>query len=362
MKKIGLFILALMLVIPISMSMATPPTNPGPGYYYHPVTEEIKYFPMGHNLQPNNSRDWKPCDGVICSFTDGILLQKASAVAVAAPLVIKGNEAYGNASDGGWSVGAGGFIEVQSYAQGTKLADAMALANGEACGFGWAFGIETRHFGFGTSGAFTTIDLSGIGTGLGIDNFSFYNNPDYAFVNINYEGEVHQRNGILVDNGRGTYAGGYSETGAIFGGGSFNESYGRIWFLDAGIPALAIQGDHAGAFAGGYTLVNYIDTCNLASANAKTVGFSGYNADYGMVTGSGDVQFQAVVDRGSFGLAAGIAEFNYGGYGSFGMGMAQTGGFTSIQNTPGSSSVTSYSHSSATAGVLGGGMAPGLVR
>lgn len=279
-------------------------------------------------------------------------IQTATAVAVATPGFSDiGNLPWGNASDGGWGVGAVGQIEVKSYAQGTKSADATAYAEGTAFGKGFAAGIETPGFGLGASGAIAGVTLLGGGMGLGIDKLSWTKNPDYASVGIEYSGMVGQGNGIFVDNGSGTWAGGNNKTGATFGGGSFNESYGKF-IIEPWVPALAIGIDGAGALAGGFTVAGYVDTPNFAAAFAKTVGFSGYCADFGTVYGTGIANHQAIVNNGgSFGLSYGVATFGYAGTGSLGYGVAETSGWTKIQNTGNSSSVKSFSQSSAYATV-----------
>jgi hypothetical protein len=151
-----------------------------------------------------------------------------------------------------------------------------------------------------------------------------------------------------VSNGVGTWAGGKNETGAYFKGGSFTESYGKVFGIDPLFPALAIGIDGAGALAGGYTIAGYVDTPNFASAFAKTVGFSSYCADQGTVWGTGLANHQAVVNNGgNYGLSYGLATFSYAGNGNFGFGVAQTSGWTSINTTPNSSTVKSFSQSSA---------------
>lgn len=280
-------------------------------------------------------------------------LQTAGATAIASPYHLDiNNGAWGNASDGGWGVGAAGTIEVTSYAQGTKSADAMAYAQGTAFGKGFAAGIETPWFGLGASGAISGVTLIGGGTGLGIDKFSLLKNPDLAFVGIKYEGAVFQGNGIFVQNGAGTWAGGQNETGASFSGSSYVEDLkfgglgGKVF--DILTPALAIGIDGGGALAGGFSIAGYIDTPNFASAFAKTVGFSGYCADSGTVFGTGLANHQAVVNNGgNGGLSAGLATFSYAGNGNFGFGVAQTSGWTSINTAPNSSTVKSFSQSSA---------------
>jgi hypothetical protein len=278
------------------------------------------------------------------------VLQTVQEVAVAVPVFNGSGIALGNAL-GGWQVGAVGSIDVTSYAQGTKSANATSFATGTAFGIGGAAGIQTPSFGIGASGAIAGVYVAGAGYGLGIDKFSFFNNPDYASVGINYAGEVVQGNGISVDNGTGTFAGGKNTTGAIFSGGSFTESYGKIWGIDPIFPAIAIGADGAGALAGGYTIAGYVDTPNFAAAGAKTVGFSGYVADQGTVYGTGLANHQAIVNNGSYGLSYGLATFNYAGNGSLGYGIAETSGWTKIQNTPNSNSVTSFSTGSASATV-----------
>jgi hypothetical protein len=282
-------------------------------------------------------------------------LQTSTSIAVAAPFFIDGGSAWGNAANGGWSVGAGAELGVTAYAQGTKSAQTTAIANGTAFGIGGAIGIQTPHFGIGTSGALAGVYVLGAGYGLGIDKFSLFTNPDFASVGIKYQGGVVQSNGILVSNGNGTYAGGQNETGAIFCGSSYTEDLkfgglgGKVF--DILTPAVAVGADGAGALAGGYTIGGYIDTPNFAAAGAKTVGFSGYIADQGAVAGTGQANHQAVVNNGSFGLSGGNATFSYAGTGSLGYGSAQTGGYTAIHNTGSSSTVTSFSSGSARATV-----------
>ena len=278
--------------------------------------------------------------------------QTSTDIAIASPVFNDSGLAWGNPSSGGWGVGSGGFIEVTSYAQGTKSAWTLSFATGTAFGKGFAFGIQTPNFGFGASGALSGIYLVGAGSGLGIDKFG--GTLDFASVGILYGGEVNQGNWIGVGNGLGTYAGGFNQTGATFGGSSYVEDlkFGGLGgaIFDIITPALAVGADGAGALAGGFTLAGYIDTPNFASSWAKTVGFSGYLADFGTVYGQGYAVHQAVVNNnGNFGLSYGMATFNYAGNGSLGYGSAQTGGWTAISNGPGSSSVTSFSssHSSA---------------
>ena len=286
-------------------------------------------------------------------------IQTVQEIAVAVPSFNNSGIALGNAL-GSWGVGAVGSIDVTSYAQGTKSANATSFATGTAFGIGGAAGIQTPSFGIGASGAIAGVYVAGAGYGLGIDknNWSFFDstkNPDSASVGINYSGEVVQGNGIIVNNGTGTFAGGNNQTGATFSGGSSNLSYGKLGSLETfglvTIPALAIGADGAGALAGGYTIAGYVDTPNFAAAGAKTVGFSGYVADQGTVSGNGLAQHQAIVNNGSYGLSGGLATFNYAGTGSLGYGIAETSGWTKIQNTPNSSSVTSFSTGSASATV-----------
>jgi hypothetical protein len=280
---------------------------------------------------------------------------EANSTAIAAPSFNNSGLGWGNGLSG-WSVESGGLINVESYAKGTKSADTTSFATGTAWGIGGAGAIQTPHFGFGASGALSGVTLVGAGYGLGIDKltlsgllhpFSNVYNPDFASVKICYIGGAEQSNGILVDNGYGTFVTGGNNTGVIFWGGSYNESDGKLLgILDFGIPALAVGADGAGALAGGYTIGGYIDTPNFAAADVKTFGFSGYVADAGIVYGEGCVQHQAVVGNGgSFGVSAGQASFGYLGTGSLGYGSAQTGGWTKITNGPGSSSVTSFSSS-----------------
>ena len=170
----------------------------------------------------------------------GSPLQTSTSTAVAGPSFSNGGSAWGNPDDGGWGVGSAGIIGVTSYAQGTKSANTTAFATGKAFGFGGAVGIQTPHFGFGVSGALSGIYLTGAGYGLGVDKLSFFNNPDFASVGISYEGEVGQGNGILVSNGSGTFAGGRNETGAMFMGGSYTSSNGKVLGIDFLFPALAV--------------------------------------------------------------------------------------------------------------------------
>jgi hypothetical protein len=341
MKKMLFVLCAIMLMACLSFgtAMASPPTNPGPGYYEKVHGENagvIKYFPNG---QPSNQSEWR-----FVGVTNPV--QTSTSIAIAAPYFVDSGLAMGNASDGGWSVGAAGSIDVTAYAQGTKSADTTAFATGTAFGIGGSLGIETDHFGFGVSGALSTITLLGLGDGLGIDKFSFTKNPDFASVEINYSGEVLQSNGILVDNGAGTFAGGYNQTGATFSGGSYNASQGKIFGIDILIPAVSVGADGAGAVAGGFTVAGYIDTPNFATAYAKTYGFSVYCGDNGSVSGSGFVQHQAFVggEKTSQGISSGTATFDYSSKtATFGSGIAQTSGWTKIQNTPVSSTVTSFS-------------------
>jgi len=289
--------------------------------------------------------------------TPPLPLNTVTETAIAAPSFIDGsNNPLGNAS-GGWSVGAGGIIDVTSYAQGTKSAEAGAIATGTAAGIGGAAGIQTPGFGIGASGAVSTITMGGAGYGIGTDNRvgPWYNpsqtpsnNPDAASVKIGYIGIVGQSNGIAVDNGLGTYAGGGNTTGAVFAGGSSDSSNGKIGPFEAYIPAVAVNADCAGAFAGGYTVAGYVATPGAAIAGAKTVGFSGHTGDTGIASGAGIAGAQAYASGqdGSFGVANGVATFGYAGPNS-GSGYAQTGNATFVTNGNHSSSVTSISHGSA---------------
>ena len=283
----------------------------------------------------------------------GPTIQTSHDIAVANPYFYNSGLPLGNPANGGWSVEAGGIITVDSYAQGTKSAQTTSYANGTGMGIGGAAGIQTANFGLGVSGAVAGVIVDGAGYGLGKDKFSLSNNPDFASVGITYEGSVQQGNGILVSNGAGTFAGGQNLTGANFSGGSYQEDLkfgglgGKVF--DILTPALAVGIDGAGAVAGGFSTAGYVSTLNFAASGAKTVGFSAYCADNGMVSGSGIAEHQAVVSNGSSGLSYGMATFNYAGQANLGYGVAETGGFTRIQNTPNSSSVTSFSSSKATA-------------
>jgi len=298
---------------------------------------------------------------VLVMAMPAIALNTTTDIAIAAPWGSFSGLPLGNPADGGWGFGFGGNgIEVTSYAQGNKSADSLSFATGVGFGKGGAFGIQTPNFGFGVSGAFSTLTFIGGGSGLGVDRFTFSqnlaNNPDYASVKIIYDGQVGQGNGILVTNGSGTYAGGRNETHAHFYGGSFNESFGKIGPLEnliiLPIPALAIGVDGANGWAAGFTIAGYVDTPNFASSNALTFGASGYCADAGEVWGSGHATHQAIVNNGgNFGQSYGQATFEYAGSGSLGYGIAKTGGWTAINAGPGFSSVTSFSSSHASSAV-----------
>lgn len=279
----------------------------------------------------------------------GPTLQTSNDLVTATPYFYNTGSPIGNPIGGGFGVEASGTLTVNSLAQGTKSAQTTSYANGTAMGIGGAIGIQTPHFGVGVSGALAGVVVDGAGYGLGIDKLSFSNNPDFASVDIKYQGFVQQSNGIVIDNGNGTWASGSNSTAASFSGGSSNQSYGKFGPIDIFIPALAVGVDAAGAVAGGFSTAGYIALPNFAASSAKTVGFSGYCADQGEVNGTGTAQHQAVVNNGSFGLSYGSATFNYAGQANLGYGVAETGGFTRIQNTPNSSSVTSFSSSKATA-------------
>jgi hypothetical protein len=273
-------------------------------------------------------------------------IETVDVTAIAAPTLFNGsNNPWGNAT-GGWSTGAAGFIQVDAFAQGNKSAEATAWAHGDAFGIGAAAGIQTPCFGIGASGAFSAVAVEGTGYGLGKDKFSFWKNPDSAFVAINYSGQVEQANGILVDNGEGTFAGGQNSTGAIFSGGSsFNSCEFKL--IDWAIPSLAIGCDAAGAYAGGYTIAGYVDTPNFAASTAKTVGFSGYVADQGAVYGTGMAQTGAATQ---FGAAGGTATFCFSGNANFGAGSAQTQSWVAQSAGQNSTSVTAFSTGRAQAG------------
>lgn len=273
-------------------------------------------------------------------------VETVDVTAIAAPAFFNGsNNPWGNAT-GGWSTGAAGFIQVDSFAQGNKSAQATAFANGDAFGIGGAAGIQTPSFGIGASGAFSAVAVEGIGYGLGKDKFSFTKNPDIAFGTIAYSGQVEQSNGIVVDNGTGTFAGGQNLTGATFSGGSsFNSCEFKA--IDWLLPSLAVGADAGGAYAGGYTIAGYIDTPNFASSTAKTVGFSGYAADQGTVYGNGMAQTGAATQ---FGAAGATATFCFSGNGNFGSGSAQTQSWVAQSIGQNSTSVTAYSSGRAQAG------------
>jgi hypothetical protein len=296
---------------------------------------------------------------VLAMAFPAMALNTADVEAIAAPFYLNGGGVWGNAT-GGWGTMSGGMIDVDAYAQGTKSAEATALATGTAFGKGFALGIETPWFGFGSSGAISGVTLFGAGAALGIDKLSLLNNPDYASVNINYIGGAEQCNGIFVDNGSGTYAGAKNSTGTLFWGGSSNESDGSITIgrgrfqldIDMAIPALAVGFDGGSGFAGGFSTAGYIDTPNFAAACAKTVGFSGNNADHGIVFGQGGAVQQAVINpNGSFGLTYGEATFGYAGQGSLGYGVAETSGWTKASYGCSSTTITSFSHSSSSSTV-----------
>jgi hypothetical protein len=274
-------------------------------------------------------------------------LQSSTDTAIANPFATNSGTPLGNPNSGGWGYTSQGVIQVDSFAQGTKSAQTTSYANGTAFGNGFSAGIQTSHFGLGAAGSIAGVCLDGAGYGLGIDKLSFSNNPDYASVGINYAGEVVRGAGVGLTNGAGTFAGGSNQTGATFTGGSFNDSYGKVFGVDILVPALAVGVDAAGALAGGLTTAGYVALPNFAASSAKTVGFSAYCADEGTVSGTGQVQHQAVVDNGSFGLSYGSAQFNYNSNNNIGYGMAETGGWTKINNGPNSSTVTSFSSSKA---------------
>lgn len=352
------------------VAMATPPgQDKGPAGYYMKVNGanagEIKYFDNGH---PGSPSEWEyvgsnppvdPCPGGKCINT-------ASAISIAAPIFIDGtNNPLGDAT-GGWHVLAAGNMLVNSYAQGTQFADAYALAFGKAFGFGFAAGIDTPHFGIGASGALAGVVLEGGGTAVGIDKFSFYKNPDFASVNIAYNGSAAQWNGILVDNGTGTFAGGFNTTGVSFYGLDFASDNGvgyvdlGRWggfYTDSGFPAFSANCDGAFGVVGGYTYGSYIDLPGFAAAQSYTAGFSYGNADHVKVEGNGTAMHQAVAnfgDTGSYGVSQGEASFCYKGDASFGAGFAKTSGYSTVTNGPHSSTVTATSR--ATSGsMIGGG-------
>ena len=347
MKKIFALIFAVLFVFAVAGSaMATPPVNPGPGYYQfvdpgNPNDGKIKYFQNG---QPENNSQWH----FLGNNKQTVLVE-----AIAAPYYSAGGDAWGCGKvDGGWSVGAGGLIDVTAYAQGTKSADATAFATGTAFGFGFSAGIATPHFGIGASAATSNVILVGAGYGLGIDKFSWTNNPDFTFVGIQYQGMVSQGNGISINNSDGTWASAGNTTTAMFKGCSFTSSDGKLFGFDPIVPALSVGADGAGASANGYSIVSYVDFANFAAASAKTAGFSTYCADQGFVYGTGGAAHQAVVNNnGNFGMSAGQATFSYAGNGSYGAGVAETCGWTKITSGPISSSVTSFSTGHASAGV-----------
>jgi hypothetical protein len=105
------------------------------------------------------------------------------------------------------------------------------------------------------------------------------------------------------------------------------------------------------------TYGSYVDLPGFASAKSFTTGFSYGNADHVKVEGNGTAMHQAVAsygDTGSYGISQGDASFCYKGDASFGAGYAKTGGFSTVSNTPTSSSVTSVSHAQAGSTVGGG--------
>ena len=355
MKKLFAVLFMTMFLLSGTMAMASPPSNPGPGYYEKMNGNgagTIKYFSNG---QPENNSEWKfistnppppppPCQGSNC-------VNKAYAGAIANPVFSNGSDnPWGNAT-GGYSVYSEGNIQVDANAQGTKSAFADAYATGTAFGIGGAAGIQTDHFGIGASGALSAVMVLGGGDAIGIDKFG--GTKDIASVEINYSGFVAQSNGINVENGSGTFAGGYNATSATFNGGSSVEDLkfgglgGKIF--DLLTPAVAINVDGAGAYAGGASFGSYVDVPNFAAASALTIGFSGYVADQGYVQGSGTAYHQAVADgsQGGYGVSIGQASFCYEGTGNFGAGYAQTGGYSIVQNGAHSSTVTSVSHAQA---------------
>jgi hypothetical protein len=370
MKKIFAVLFATLFLFTAGMAMASPPVNPGPGYYEfvnpgNPNDGTIKYFPNG---QPENNSQWKfvgttppppnPCHGSNC-------INKAYAGAIANPgLIDFSNNPWGNAT-GGFSVIVEGNIQVDANGQGTKSALADAYATGTAFGVGGAAGIQCEHFGVGASGAFSAVILAGGGDALGIDKFG--GTKDLASVEINYSGFVEQSNGINVDNGAGTFAGGYNTTSATFNGGSYAEDLkfggwsGKLF--DVLTPAVAFNVDGAGAYAGGASFGSYVDVPNFAAATSLTVGFSGYVADQGYVQGNGTAYHQAVANSSTgvgYGVSAGTASFCYEGTGTFGAGYAKTGGYSVVQNGPNSQTVSASSHSSAGSMVGGGYVQPTL--
>lgn len=290
------------------------------------------------------------CSGSQC-------FEEAGQTAIATPYFTDDGGAWGNPSNGGWGVLATGQVKVDSYAKGTKSADAIAGATGTGIGFGTAGGVSTPSFGLGASAAHGSVYVAGAGVGVGTDK-KFRDTKDYASVGIQYTGYVGQGNGIGVNNTvgggiGGTGAGGDNHSYVQFSGGSTVEDHGNIWIFDIGVtPAIAINADGGMGYADGYTKAGYISTPNFSAAGAKTFSESGHTGDSGRVWGDGNVSAGTyAVNGNAWGQTSGSAAYCYDGNASYGSGVATTYGVTSIVNTPFSNTVTSFGASSASAGL-----------
>jgi hypothetical protein len=280
------------------------------------------------------------CSGSSC-------FQTASQTAIAAPYFTDGG-GPGTGMGGGWGVTSEGWVGVDSYAQGTKSAEAGAFATGTAAGDGWYLRVgHNSPAGFASTGAAGSITLLGAGAGIGTDK-KFFDTKDYASVGIQYDGFVGQGNGFYVGDGTGTGTGGFNRTRTEFGGGSSVQDHGKWWIFDIGVtPAVAINVDGGAGYAAGTTIGGHIATPTSAIAGTKTVGFSGHNGDYGRVWGEGQAYHDAIASNGgSYGYSGGMADFCYDSHARYGMGSAQSHGWTNINQTSNSTTVTSYGSSS----------------
>lgn len=368
MKKIFATIFAVLFVLTVSFGTAFAKADNGvekdpPGWYYKGKNpndnNEWQYFPNGH---PTGKSEWTYCgptkdscqekppvDPPPCK--DGCK-NTATATAIAGPVFVNNiaveTGTYSNQL-------AQGEMKVTAYAQGEKFAEAGAFAKGKAFGGGFATEIETPTYGIGASGGYAGVMLEGAGYGFGMDKFSYGSfgcgqsskcYPDYASVKVDYSGSAHQVNGVLVENGNGTFAGGFNSTNVSFYGSSFSSDEGKLLGKDSWNPIAGTIGEGSGfGITGGVSFGTYSAGEGWANASSFTTGGSYYRADGGYVSGEGTA-FHGAFAQGTsgWGQSLGTATFCYEGSGNLGLGYAKTNGSVNVFNGAGYTTVTSSSH------------------
>ena len=283
---------------------------------------------------------WATCQGTNC-------LQTVDQYAVANPF-FSADGGPGPGNGGGWGVTSMGHVTTNSYAQGTKSADALALATGTGIGDGFFGRYQSPTFGVAASGAAGTISVAGAGAAVGKDRV--WDTPDYAQVHVSYSGFTGQGNGFGIYNGNGTGVNGLNKSSAQFDGGSFDSSFGTYRGWEYGVPAVAAHADGASGYATGYTKGGYVAGPNFSAAAGVTSGESGHNGDVGAVHGFGEINHQTFASNpsGANGGTWGTSAYCYEGK-DYGTGIAKTGGMTVIGNGANFNTVTSISAGSSNA-------------